>query len=88
MMVPQRGTGASAHNNKSWDAHKWRGAWMLVKRLQMRIAKATLEGKTGKVKALQWILTHSYYAKALAVKRVISNKGKRTPGVDRVLCNK
>jgi RNA-directed DNA polymerase len=37
------------------------------------------------VKALQWLLTHSYSAKRLAVKRVASNPGKRTPGVDGVL---
>jgi RNA-directed DNA polymerase len=43
------------------------------------------EGRHGKVKALQWLLTHSYAAKLLAVKRVTSNPGKRTPGVDGVL---
>ncbi len=33
----------------------------------------------------QHLLTHSFYAKLLAVKRVTSNKGKKTPGVDGVL---
>lgn len=51
-----------------------------VRRLQMRIAKAHREGKPGKVKALQRILTHSYYAKLLAVKRVVHNK--RTDGTE------
>jgi RNA-directed DNA polymerase len=37
------------------------------------------------VKALQWLLTHSFYAKALAVKRVTSNSGSRTAGMDKVL---
>lgn len=54
----------------------------LVKRLQMRIAKAVSLGKHGKVKALQWLLTHSFAAKILAVKRVTSNSGKRTAGID------
>jgi RNA-directed DNA polymerase len=36
------------------------------------------------VKALQWLLTHSFSGKALAVKRVTENQGKRTPGVDGV----
>jgi len=40
------------------------------------------EGRWGKVKALQHLLTHSFSGKALAVKRVTENKGKRTPGVD------
>ena len=31
---------------------------------------------------LQYLITHSFYGKALAVKRVISNKGKNTPGID------
>ena len=35
-------------------------------------------------KSLQWILTHSFHAKLWAVKRVAENKGKRTPGVDKI----
>lgn len=34
------------------------------------------------MKALQWILTHSFSGKALAVRRVTENQGKKTPGVD------
>ena len=50
----------------------------------MRIVKAQKDGHYSKVKTLQWLLTHSFYAKALAVKRVTSNKGKNTAGVDPV----
>jgi RNA-directed DNA polymerase len=78
-------TGAPGDRTKGWRAIDWQKARSEVRRLQMRIAKAVKEGKHGKVKALQWILTHSFYAKALAVKRVTSNKGKKTPGVDGVL---
>lgn len=39
-------------------------------------------GRWNKVQALQRILTRSFYAKVLAVKRVTSNRGKRTAGVD------
>ena len=53
-----------------------------VRRLQARIVKATQEGRWGKVKALQRLLTCSFSGKALAVKRVTENQGKRTPGVD------
>jgi len=45
--------------------------------------KATQEGRGGKVKALQHLLTHSFSGKAIAVKRVTENQGKHTPGVDR-----
>jgi len=51
----------------------------------MRIAKATREGRWGKVKALQWLLTHSSSAKLLAVRRVVRNPGRHTAGVDGVL---
>ena len=69
----------------TWRSINWDKAWREVRRLQMRIAKAAKEENYGKVMALQWILTHSFYAKALAVKRVTSNKGKKTPGVDGVI---
>lgn len=48
----------------------------------MRIAKAVKESMWNKVRALQYLLSRSFYAKLLAVKRVTSNKGKNTPGVD------
>jgi RNA-directed DNA polymerase len=69
----------------SWDAIDWRTISHGVQRLQMRIAKATREGRWGKVKALQWLLTHSSSAKLLAVRRVVSNPGRHTAGVDGIL---
>jgi len=44
-----------------------------------------LEERWNKVKSLQNLLTNSFYAKLLAIKRVTSNKGKSTPGVDGIL---
>ena len=63
----------------SWHSIDWKRAGRDVRRLQMRIAKAVKEGDDGRVKALQWTLTHSFYAKALAVKRVTSNKADANP---------
>ena len=83
-MAAQPSVGASSASSK-WDAIDWRRAEREVRRLQMRIAKATREGRHGKAKALQWLLTHSWSAKVLAVRRVVSNRGGRTAGVDRVL---
>jgi len=51
----------------------------------MRIAKATQAGQHRKAQALQWTLTHSRAAKLLAVQRVTTNRGARTPGVDNVI---
>ncbi|MCK9220920.1 MAG: group II intron reverse transcriptase/maturase [Bacteroidales bacterium] len=70
---------------RNWKSINWKNVKQSVRLLQLRIAKATKEGKHNKVKALQWMLTHSYAAKLLAVKRVTENSGKRTPGVDGVL---
>jgi len=70
---------------KHWKSINWKQVKQTVKSLQLRIAKATREGKHNKVKALQWLLTHSFAAKLLAVKRVTENSGKRTPGIDGVL---
>jgi RNA-directed DNA polymerase len=67
---------------QSWSNINIDAMQQQVTRLQMRIAKAVKEGKHGKVKALQWVLTHSFAAKFLAVKRVTENKGKKTPGID------
>ena len=53
--------------------------------MQFRIAKALRKNKFNKVRKLCHILTHSMYAKLLAVYRVIFNKGGKTAGVDRVV---
>lgn len=73
---------ATPRTVESWQDIDFKAAENCVKKLQMRIAKAVKEKKWGKVKSLQWTLTHSFYAKALAIKRVTENKGKRTSGVD------
>ena len=65
-----------------WNQIDWKKAEELVNRLQIRIVKATLEKKWRLVKRLQYLMTNSFYAKALAVKRVVTNKGKNTPGID------
>lgn len=76
---------APTDNSGGWASIDWNKAEAAVKKLQVRIVKAQKAGKWNKVKALQWTFTHSFYAKALAVKRVTSNQGKNTSGVDKVL---
>lgn len=75
--------GAPAHNPLLWNQIDWAQCKREVRKLQVRIVKAVQEGRWHKVNALQWLLTHSFSAKALAVKRVTGNKGKRTAGVDK-----
>ena len=86
-MTAEIPAGAVSHNTRDWHAINWQKVHENVRRLQARIVKATQEGKWGKVKSLQHLLTHSFSGKALAVKRVTENQGKRTPGVDRVIWN-
>lgn len=71
---------------RSWSEINWTKAYDYVNRLQIRIVKATKEGKWNLVKRLQYLLTHSFYAKAIAVKKVTQNKGKNTAGIDNQLC--
>ena len=74
--------GASSAKKPEWDTLNWAAHQAEVRRLQMRIAKAIREKRHGQARVLQWLLTHSYSAKLMAVKRVSENKGHRTPGVD------
>jgi RNA-directed DNA polymerase len=76
-------TSACASSGVTWDGINWAAVQRHVRWLQARMVKATQGGRHNKVKALQWLLTHSFSGKALAVKRVTQNKGRNTPGVDR-----
>ena len=76
---------ASSHLPSGWHAIDWRRVEQRVRTTQMRIAKATQESDWRRVKALQRLLVHSFSARAVAVRRVTENQGKRTAGVDREL---
>lgn len=77
--------GAVVHPTVDWHQIEWGQVHKTVRRLQKRIVEAQKQGRYGKVKALQHLLTRSFSAKALAVKRVTQNHGRRTPGVDKVI---
>jgi RNA-directed DNA polymerase len=81
-LVSDPSVGATTDHPLTWHQINWRQAERTVRRLQIRIAQATQAGKWDKVKALQRLLTRSFSGKALAVRRVTENTGKRTPGVD------
>src|SRR3954462_2441910 len=74
--------GAASRAEEGWHTINWESVHRVVRRLQARIVKAIQEGRWGKAKALQYLLTHSFSGKALAVRRVTENQGKGTPGVD------
>ncbi|MCP9270558.1 reverse transcriptase N-terminal domain-containing protein, partial [Xenorhabdus sp. XENO-1] len=68
-----------------WSSINWQQVEADVFRLQMRIAKATKAQRWNKVRVLQRLLTRSHQAKLLAVKRVSSNRGRYTPGIDGII---
>jgi len=76
---------ASETDLQQWESIDWKLMEEKIRTLQARIVKAQQAGKHRKVRSLQWILTRSHAAKLLAVKRVTSNSGKNTPGVDGVI---
>jgi|SRR5579883_728108 len=66
-----------------WKDLPWRKIQVKVFKLQQRIYRASLSGQVKKVHRLQRLLTKSWYAKCLAVRRVTQeNLGKKTAGVD------
>ena len=75
---------SSAESNTTWKDIDFHKCECKVRKLQVRIAKAHTGRRYNKVKALQHLLVTSFEAKALAVRKVTSNKGKRTAGVDHI----
>ena len=82
---PTSADSALSGRPEGWHQIDWRHVEWTVRGIQIRIAKAARERKWRQVKALQRFLTRSFCGRALAVKRVTENKGRRTPGVDREL---
>ena len=81
-MIGAKATAAAFGEEVGWHAIDWTKANRVVRRLQARIVKAVQEGDWRRVKRLQRFLTNSFSGRACAVRRVIENKGKNTPGVD------
>ncbi len=76
---------ASPHVIWDWHAINWQQIQMFVGKAQQRIAQAEKDHDFRRVKRLQRSLVRSWQAKALAVRKVTENQGKRTAGTDRVL---
>jgi RNA-directed DNA polymerase len=66
-----------------WEAIDWEKVEAFINKAQTRIAKAMVNGNMKLVRELQRMLTHSYYAKLWAIRKVTSTTGKRTAGIDK-----
>ena len=81
---PTAGRGAL----QSWSSIDWPAVERNVRRLQERIFRASQNGEPAKVKSLQKLLVRSSSAKLLAIRKATQiNRGKRTPGIDGVVCH-
>ena len=87
MTAAEMPAGAAPSPTPDWHSIDWKKVWRTARRLQARIVKAVAEGRWNKVKALVYLLTHSFSGLALAILRAISISGAQTPGVDGVLWN-
>ncbi|WP_293145148.1 group II intron reverse transcriptase/maturase [Okeania sp. SIO3I5] len=73
----------SVNPNLKWTDINWRRVEKNVFKLQKLIYRASSRGKIRKMRKYQRLLTKSYYARLLAVRRVTQdNQGKKTAGVD------
>jgi RNA-directed DNA polymerase len=84
-MITNKTVSASLGVRSNWNQISWQRCEKNTRRLQARIVQATKVKRWNKVKALQYLITRSFSAKALAVKRVTSNRGKHTAGIDGVV---
>ncbi|NEP80614.1 MAG: group II intron reverse transcriptase/maturase, partial [Okeania sp. SIO3B3] len=74
---------ASVNPNIKWKDINWKKVEKYVFKLQKLIYKASSRGEIRKMRKYQRLLTKSYYARLLAVRRVTQdNQGKKTAGVD------
>ena len=73
---------ASPGESSEWHSIDWKAVMQFVGKAQMRIAQAEMEKEFRRVARLQRNLIRSWQAKALAVRKVTDNRGKRTSGID------
>lgn len=72
-------------DDELWTSINWKKIIQDVNCLQVRIVKAVKAENKEKVRSLQRLLARSLAGRLKAVKQVTTNRGKRTPGVDKVL---
>nr|WP_283755230.1 group II intron reverse transcriptase/maturase [Roseofilum acuticapitatum] len=71
--------------NNGWNTTPWKKVQRKVFKLQKSIYKAVKSEQFAKARKLQKILSKSYYARLLAVRKVSQdNPGKKTAGIDGV----
>lgn len=67
-----------------WHEIDWREVEVKIKNLQAKIVTATLNNNMLETYRLQWQILKSFEGKALAVRKVVTNRGGRTTGIDNI----
>ncbi|WP_367267914.1 group II intron reverse transcriptase/maturase [Okeania sp. SIO2C9] len=81
--IDDRPSQVSVNPNLKWKDIDWKRVEKNVFKLQKLIYRASSRGEIRKMRKYQRLLTKSYYARLLAVRRVTQdNQGKKTAGVD------
>lgn len=81
-----RRTNEKLSKARKWQAIDWKLAYQNVSELQNKIVINRLEGKaTESLYKLQGELISTFDARAIAVRKVITNSGGKTPGMDGVI---
>ena len=80
--LDRTGKGNRTSASLQWEIIDWAKVEAFINKAQARIAKAMVNGNRKLVRELQRMLTHSYYAKLWAIRKVTSTAGKRTAGID------
>merc|ERR1711966_426646 len=78
-------------NNKNAKCYKsinWKQCVIDLSRLQYEILIAYRANDMRRVQMIQTQLTRSFSARALAVRKVTSNSGRNTPGIDGIIWNR
>ena len=70
-----------------WNEINWKLCEQQLALQQNRLAIATTQGETSEINRLQTKIMRMFAARALAVRKVTSNRGKSTPGVDKETWN-
>ena len=70
---------------KKYENINWKQCELYLFKLQGKILKAFKNGNTKDVLKAQHVLTRSFAARALAVRKVTTNKRKNTYGIDKVV---
>lgn len=74
-----------APDKGGWESIDFKIANAYVRRLQNRLTTALLNNDFEFAEGLTHLLLHSFYARALAVEHVVTNRGRKTHGVDHIV---